>query len=900
MFSRPHTKPHRAQLPGTHRSPAPLGLRCAVLAGSALCSLCLSVAASAQAPHPLSADEKAKVDAIVSKMTLEEKIAYIGGTGFAVRAMPNLQLPALEMSDGPYGVRSNAGLPSTTYVAGIGLAASWDRALAAQVGMGIGRDARARGVHYMLGPGTNIYRSPRNGRNFEYFGEDPYLAGEMVTGYVTGMQTQGVSATEKHYVANNSEYLRHDSDTIVDERALREIYLPAFEAGVKKGHVGAVMDSYNLINGQHATQNGYFNIEVLRKDWDFPGTLMSDWDATYDGVAAANGGLDIEMPSGKFMNKANLLPAVQSGKVSEATINEKVRHILTTAEMFGWLDREQRDTSISLFDEGDNRIALRAAREAITLLKNDGNLLPLDKSAVKTILVVGPNAYPGTPVGGGSAGVVPFRNNSLLDSLSGVANSSGASNSEGHVNVLFDPGLPTLGELANRTEFMTAATGGKPGLIEEVFDNKDLSGPSTRQFNPRHLNVAGIGWDEISGNLDELMDQIFNHPPKDVSHRWTGYFNAATAGDYLVAVAGTGEGNGNRVTIDDKVVVDDWRYVRAFEPHITMPLSAGMHKVVVEGWQRGVIGGKLRVAIVPEATVVNERAKQLAAKADVVIVAGGFYNNRDVNTESEGGDRTFDLPFGQDELITAMAAANPKTVVTVTSGGNVDSSTWIDKVPVWVEGFYGGQAGGRAMAEVLFGDYNPGGHLPATFERRAEDNPTFNSYYPAESEDTKPNPKVVYKEGIFVGYRGYEKNGTKPLFPFGYGLSYTTFKFSNLKVEKGTGPALATAEFDITNSGTRAGAEVGQVYVSDTHASVPRPMHELKGFERVELGPGETKHVSVPLDARSFAFFDVREHRWTIDPGKFTISVGDSVASLPLTGAVEISGEVAKGAALER
>ena len=839
-----------------------------------------AVARAQDGPHPLTAAEQAKVEDIVHRMTLEEKVAYIGGTGFAVRAMPGLHLPALEMSDGPYGVRSNSGLQSTTYVAGIGLAASWDRNLAARVGAGIGRDGRARGIHYQLGPGTNIYRSPMNGRNFEYFGEDPFLAGEMVTGYVTGMQSTGVSATVKHYVANNSEFLRHDSDSIVDERTLREIYLPAFEAAVKKGHVGAVMDSYNLINGKHATENTFTNIDVLRKDWGFAGTMMSDWDATYDAVGAANGGLDLEMPTGKFMNAKNLLPAIQAGKVTQATIDEKVRHILTTAEMFGWLDRDQRDSSISLYDAENNRVALQSAREAAVLLKNDGNVLPLNKQQVKTVLVVGPDAYPGTPVGGGSAGVVPFHNISLLEGLS----TAGAG-----VTVLYDPGLPSLGDLANMTDFTTASTGGQPGVQVEAFDGKELAG-TAKTSTMRHINVTGVGWDAISDNLSELMEMIFA-APKNVSHRYTGFYNAAAAGDFLVAVAGQGEGNGERVFIDDKLVLDDWKFVRAFEPHLTLPLTAGMHKVVVETWQGGAIGGKIRFALVPEDKVVTDRAKQLAAKADVVVVAAGYQTTRDNESEGEGGDRTFDLPYGQDALIRAMAAANAKTVVTITSGGNVDSTTWIDKVPALVEGWYGGQAGGQAIAEVLFGDVNPSGHLPATFERRAEDNPTFNNYYP-EGDSVR----VVYKEGIFVGYRGYEKNHVKPLFPFGFGLSYTTFGFSNLKVNKGAGPGLATAEFDVTNSGQRAGAEVAQVYVSDTHARVPRPMHELKGFERVELAPGETKHVSVPLDARSFAFWDEKAHHWSIDPGKFTISVGDSVASLPLSGTVEIGREAARDA----
>lgn len=428
-----------------------------------LAALAVGQRGIAQAPHPLTAADRQRIDSIVQRMTLDQKLDYIGGTGFAVRAVPELKLPAFEMSDGPAGVRSNAGLPSTTYAAGIALAATWDRDLAGRVGTGIGHDARARGVHYMLGPGTNIYRSPLNGRNFEYFGEDPYLASEIAVGYVTGMQQQGVSATIKHYLGNNSEFLRHDSDSVIDERALREIYLPAFEAAVRRAHVGAIMDSYNLINGQHATQNAYFNIDVARKQWGFDGVVMSDWSATYDAVAAANGGLDLEMPTGHFMNRANLEAAVRSGKVSEATIDDKVRHILAPALMFGWLDREQRDPSISLYDTRSNETALASARESVVLLKNDGNLLPLDKTRIRTVLIVGADAYPGAPLGGGSAGVAPFHTVSLLEGMMKVAP---------NVTVLYEAGLPSLSELAERTMFTTTADGSKPGLVQQLFEQR--------------------------------------------------------------------------------------------------------------------------------------------------------------------------------------------------------------------------------------------------------------------------------------------------------------------------------------------------------------------------------------------------------------------------------------------
>ena len=276
------------------------------------------------------------------------------------------------------------------------------------------------------------------------------------------------------------------------------------------------------------------------------------------------------------------------------------------------------------------------------------------------------------------------------------------------------------------------------------------------------------------------------------------------------------------------------------------------------------------------------------------VVAAGFYNNRDVNTESEGGDRTFALPYGQDALIEAMLAANPRTVVAVTSGGAVDASAWIERTPALVEQWYGGQAGGQALAEVLFGDRSPSGHLPITWERRAEDNPTFANYYPQEGIH------VTYKEGIFVGYRGYEKNSTKPLFPFGYGLSYTAFKFDHLKVTPSNGDTVAVAEFDITNTGQRPGATVAQLYVSEPGARVPRPAHELKGFTRVELAAGQTTHVSLPLDARAFAWYDATAHHWTVDPGRFTVAVGDSVSSLPLSGSVDLSSSSVRSLQLGR
>jgi beta-glucosidase len=833
-------------------------------------SVFFSVTILAQPPQPLTAQAKQRIDAIVSKMTLEEKIDYIGGTGFAVRAMPALGLPALEMSDGPVGVRSNSGLPSTVYAGGIGLAATWNPELAARVGGGIGKDARARGIHFMLGPGVNIYRAPMNGRNFEYFGEDPFLSGAIATGYIQGMQEQGVSATVKHFLGNNSEYLRHDSDTEMDERTAREIYLPAFEAAVKHGHVGAIMDSYNLIDGQHATQNALFNTEIVRKEWGFTGVMMSDWVATYDGVAAANGGLDLEMPKGDLMNRETLLAAVKDGRVKEATLNEKVRRILETAARFGWLDRPQTNPSLSKFSTPDQEVALAAARESMVLLKNDSRVLPLDKNSVRSVLVVGPDAYPAAAVAGGSAKAIPFAPVSTLEGIGKYLGTSGT--------VFYDRGIPTLTDLARDTEFMTAPKNGERGITEEFFaTNKELKGSPTSTTVVKHITEAGLGWDAFSDVGDAFA--AFT-TPKPSSRRWTGYYIATASGPYEIALQGGGEGGGLRLFVDDKLVIDNWKIWRALEPHVTVDLAAGPHKVVVEDYQNAALGGHLKLAIVDQRKLVSESAKALAAKADAVIIAAGF----DAESESEGSDRTFGLPLGQDQLIREIAALNMKTVVTVISGGNVDSTSWIDRVPAYLELWYPGEAGGTALAEALFGQVNPSGRLPATFERRWEDNPTSATYYP--EGDTK---RIDYKEGIFVGYRGYEHKGVRPLFPFGYGLSYTAFKYANLTVAPAsTSDALFTVSFDVTNTGDREGADVAQVYIADGHAKIERPAKELKGFQKTNLKPGETKHVSLPLGARSFAYFDPATKHWTIAPGNFEVLLGRSSQEIVLKGNVSV------------
>ena len=793
----------------------------------------LVVSAQTSAPRTISpTDIERRINSILTQMTLEEKLGLLGGVdSFFIREVPRLKLPRLKMADGPIGVR-NFG-PATAFAGGVTLTATWNPALAELVGTELGRDCRAKGVHFLLAPGVNINRAPMNGRNFEYFGEDPFLASRIAVGYIRGVQSQGVSATIKHFLGNNSEFDRHNTDSIIDERTLREIYLPVFEAAVKEAHVGAIMDSYNLTNGQHMSQNKYLLTDVVKKEWGFEGLIMSDWSGTYDGVEAANAGQDLEMPSGLHMNLETLKPAIEQGKVSLATIDDKVRRILRTAIRFGWLDHDQSALAIPRLNPQGRQVALNAAREGITLLKNEGDLLPLGKSKIKSILIIGPDAFPAVSVGGGSAEVQPFAAVSYLEGLANYpVNHPGS-----QFQVYYDRGVLSYSDLANATNFTTSETDGKGGLKAEYFDNADLKGNPVITRIEEHIDF---------GTAARLL-----FPEQTLSSRWTGYYSPPASGSYDIFVQTTREVGGSyRLYVDDKLVLDNWTTLTALIDYRTLRLEPGPHKIVLEqhgrAFRRAV---RLRLGVIRTGQFVSDNAKKLAASADVVVVAAGF----DAESEAESADRTFRLPLGQDELIQEMAAANKNTIVVMTSGGSVEMNAWLNRVPALVQAWYPGQEGGTALAEILFGDINPSGRLPVTFERRWEDNPVHDSYYPEPGTN-----RVVYKEGVFVGYRGYERSGTKPLFPFGFGLSYTTFSYTNLSIKplsnNESGPRYEIS-FDVKNTGTREGADVAQVYVGDKQTRVPRPAKELKGFVKVNLRPGETRRVSVVLDGRALSYY---------------------------------------------
>lgn len=808
----------------------------------------------AQSPVPVSPAIEQKADAMLGKLTLEQKIDLLGGVDdFYIREEPNAGFPRLKMSDGPLGVRTWG--PATAYAAGIGLAAAWDPALAEKVGVSLGHDARARGVNFLLGPGVNIYRAPMNGRNFEYFGEDPYLAARTAVGYIDGVQSQGVSTTVKHYAANDEEYDRHNVSSDVDERTMREIYLPAFEAAVREAHTGAVMNSYNLLNGVHATQNPFLNIQVLRKDWGFAGVLMSDWSSTYDAVGAANGGLDLEMGVGEFMNRKNLLLAIQQGKVTTTTIDEKVRRIFITALRFGFLDRPQTDLSLPLYSQEGRELALRGARESITLLKNEGALLPLNAEKGKTIAVLGPDAWPAVPGGGGSSTVTPFGAVSILE---GIGNQA-----PGKVTVLYARGLPTFDEIVDGTKY-------DHDVKLETFGNETFTGPSTVSA-ARSIST----WKPQSWNPSA---------PTKHSIRYTATYTPAKSGNYFFVIAANGSDT-YKLTIDGKQVLEQVRREGQAPGFVEVPLEAEKPASIQLDYLNDSFSPQISLGIRAVDDMVSPEARKIAALADTAVVAVGF----DPASEQEGSDRTFSLPWGQDALIQSVARLNKNTIVTITAGGAVDMRPWIDRVPAILHNWYPGQEGGTALAEILFGARSPEGKLPASFDRSWDESPVHDSYYAKMGADGKLH--VKYSEGLFYGYRYYTSRNKKPLFPFGFGLSYTTFAFSNLEIAPRSAKAgdEVAVSFDVTNTGSRDGAEVAQLYVGDPSATVKRPVMELKGFEKVRLAPGEKKHVTLKLNDRSFSYFDETSHGWKIDPGRFNILVGDSSENTPLKGELTLS-----------
>lgn len=815
----------------------------------------LTVSAATVNKENQAVSEKAKQ--LVSRMTLEEKCDYIGSArSFIIRSVPRLGIPEIRMADGPQGIRNNT--TSTLYPCGILSASTWNRELALELGHALGSDAKARGVAILLGPGVNIYRAPMCGRDFEYFGEDPYLTSEVAKNYIIGVQDEGVIATIKHFAANNQEWNRHHASSDVDERTLHEIYFPAFKKAVQQAHVGSVMNSYNLIWGVHASEFGWMNKDVLRDMWGFDGILMSDWTSVYSSAGAANGGLDLECPKGVYFTAQRLVPLVKAGIVREEDIDTKVYNILSVLDRFGLLDGSVKDESIPLDNPESDEVALKIAREGIVLLENRNGELPMGKK--DKVLVLGPNSTV-TTTGGGSGFVTPFHTTTVADGLLAL---KGA----GNVKVLSDDLL-------------------YPDCSSMVTT---VSDPSVKGFDASFFNNKTLEGEPVVRRVDELIDFQWKNgsPDKKISNdafscRWEGVFTPERDGVVRFSLAGD---DGYRLFVDDKKMGGDWGNHAISTRTVFLKVEKGQqYKLRFEFYDN-----------ISDATAkclmgfFDEPALMAAmAKADKVVFCAGF--NSDI--EGEGFDRPFQLPSAQLELINMLTKSHSHVTVVLNAGGAVDFNAWSEDVEAILMSWYGGQEGGKAVAEILCGSTCPSGKLPITMENKWEDNPVHDTYYDNTPVKTQGQPykRVQYSEGIFVGYRGYDRNGVTPRYPFGYGLSYSSFEYSALKLTKVASDSLVV-EFDVKNTGRYDAAEAAQVYVRDLVCSVPRPLKELKGYDKKMIRKGKSEHYKVCLGPDAFSFYDVKTKSFVLEDGEFEIMVGPSSASLPLKAKVNMGENV--------
>jgi beta-glucosidase len=792
-----------------------------------------------------------RVDDLLGRLTMEEKLDLLGGTGFATKPIKRLSIPELRMADGPLGVRWG---PSTAFPAGIAMASSWNPEVAEKVGQAIAQEVKGKGRHVILAPCVNIARIPQGGRNFESFGEDPYLCSRMTVGYIQGVQAEKVVATVKHYAANNQEYQRDFVDVMVSERALNEIYLPAFKAAVTEAGVLAVMSAYNKVNGPYCSENPYLLNEKLKDEWGFQGLVMSDWGAVHSTIPTAQNGLDLEMPFGKYLNPSALQEPLKDGTVTAVQIDDKIRRILRVMFTIGLFDGYPVMNSTVINSAEHRQVALEAARAEVVLLKNEEQILPFDLKKITSIAVIGPNAAIARSGGGGSSQVTPI---DPVSPLQGLKNRLGD-----RIQILYAPGIRLDGDenAIEASYFYTDASLQQSGLQAEYYANKNLQGePKIKKIDPQ----IDFRWHGDAPSPEMPRDTF--------SVRWNGFIKAPESGKYVFS---SSSDDGTRLYLDDQLLIDDWNdhAVEAHTASITLEKGKiyslkfeyyenGGDAIVLLGWQLPGVD-------------LETQAVELARKADQVI----FFAGTSANFETEGRDRQdLILPNGQDALIQKIVKVNPRLVVVLISGSPLLVEGWIEQVKGVVQCWFGGVEMGNALADVLLGYYNPSGKLPITFPRRWEDCSAY-PFYMKESGITR------YEDDIFVGYRHFEQAGISPRFAFGYGLSYSKFKVDPLKVSPSqlSGKQTITVSTTIKNISKVDGAEVVQLYIRDVVSSLRRPDKELKGFKKVFLKADESQVVRFSLQQNDLTFYDPGQKKWISEPGEFEILVGSSSREIDL------------------
>lgn len=814
---------------------------------------------------------EARVEDLLGRMTLEEKVLIMAGAEpFALPAIERLGVPSLRLSDGPTGVRSNTGEAATVFPVGVAMASTWNPDLAFEVAAAIAREAKALGEHVILAPTINIVRTPVWGRNFETYSEDPHLAGAIAARYVDGLQGEGIGASLKHYAANNQELNRMDTSAELDERTLREIYLAAFEHVVKASNPWTVMASYNRLWGTFASENGYLLSDILKGEWGYDGVVVSDWGAVHSTAPAANAGLDLEMPGPPKWFGDKLVAAVREGQVPEAQIDEAARRLIRLMLRCGLLDGGPAPAG-ELRSQRHRAIARTAAEEAMVLLKNDDNLLPLDPARIKSLAAVGPNAAALRFQGGGSSRVRPGRRPTPIESLQALLGDGVAVvHAEGCDPEPFPPA-------AQRRLFSPDQRRDAQGLTAERFASADLSGEPIETRVDRNFLV----W--LSTNTPESMR------PKFKSLRWSGWFWPERDGRHEFSVRGDGPAwvrlDGQTLITPDSEGVDDPYDVFGYP---TLRRTAGVELVAGRGYPIEIdyvwapsrpgagfesVGLGLRQ---PSGTIAEAVEAVRGAEAAIVFVGSAS------TTEAEGYDRAdIELPGEQNALVEAVLDANPNAVIVV----NVGAPTvlpWIDRAKAVLLTWLPGEEGPDALAEILFGKAGPSGRLPVTFPKRLEDNPA-QPYYTAAD-------KAPYGEGLFVGYRHYDRSNVAPQFAFGFGLTYGAFDYSDLAAPQSARvgqPVVVT--LTLANTGERSAKETVQLYVAPHAPALPRPVKELKAFAKVELAPGEARAVTLTLQPRDFAYYDPDKKDWVVEPGAYDLVVGASTADVRLTRTITLT-----------
>ncbi|HEY7486754.1 MAG TPA: glycoside hydrolase family 3 C-terminal domain-containing protein [Streptosporangiaceae bacterium] len=795
-----------------------------------------------------------RADLLLPEMTLDEKVAMSHAVSDSAHAretlpIPRLCIPALRLNNGPAGVGSSGPVQaqSTALPAPLGLAASFDPGVARAYGAVEGRETRDTGRNLMEGPDINIARIPLNGRTFEAYGEDPYLAGQISAGNIQGIQSQGVIANAKHYLANNQEIDRDTVNELIDERTLHQIYLPAFEASVKQGRTGSVMCSKNKVNGSYACEHQQLLQGVLKNDWGFDGFVVSDFSSCHDTIRCATGGLDFELPNGAHYGDP-LAAAVQSGQVSMATLDDHVHRILETMFRFGLFDRPQTMRPIDAARDG--AVARDAAVASTVLLKNDARVLPLRTS--KSVALIGPGAGTAVTGGGGSSGVAPIYKISPLEAVKRKG-----------VEVNHAEGMPPvdLGPQPALPSYTLTSETGEHGLTARYYANTTWSGePALTRVDP------WVDMDPTGGIPAPGL------PPNGWSIRWTGTFTAPVDGDYTFHLTNHARA---MLSLDGSVLINNGGGFPGVTRSATVHLAAGQPHPINVDWAKPDGQAMIELAWTPPPGTPNVQIDEAVAAAKRSDAAVVFVSNKDTEAIDRPG---LALPGYQDQLIEAVAAANPKTVVVLNTGGPV-SMPWLDKVAGVLQAWYPGEEDGNAAAAVLYGDADPSGRLPITFPKSLADTPANTpAQYPGV------DGVATYSEGLDVGYRHYDARGIEPLFPFGHGLSYATFRLDHLGVH-GHG---RTVSVEVTNTGHRRGTQVVQIYVGGADGSGDigggrlAPPRRLEGFAKVSLAPGQHRRVTVTLSDRAFAHWDATTHAWVTPPGTYTVWAGTSSRDLPL------------------